>query len=158
MTEFVGAEKPSLEELVHFGVKGMKWGQRKGPTTLGSKLNDAVRDVETGLAINNLGDPNHPSGKTIRDARDRVAAQKRGIRAAKKDVRKAKRRGEDTSTGKSKISEMQASLLRNPDRITASRMTKGETAVSILFAQPGEIAGRMIKTKLIELEVKNASK
>lgn len=25
----VGQEKPSLEDLVHFGVKGMKWGSRK---------------------------------------------------------------------------------------------------------------------------------
>lgn len=25
----VGSDKPSLDELVHFGVKGMKWGQRK---------------------------------------------------------------------------------------------------------------------------------
>lgn len=29
MTEFVGAEKPSLEELAHVGVKGMKWGKRR---------------------------------------------------------------------------------------------------------------------------------
>lgn len=33
MTEFVGAEKPSLEELAHYGVKGMKWGQRKKYST-----------------------------------------------------------------------------------------------------------------------------
>lgn len=28
MTEIVGQEKPSLDDLAHFGVKGMKWGQR----------------------------------------------------------------------------------------------------------------------------------
>lgn len=33
MTDFVGAEKPSLDELSHYGVKGMKWGQHKKYST-----------------------------------------------------------------------------------------------------------------------------
>ena len=28
MTVIVGQEKPSLQDLAHFGVKGMRWGQR----------------------------------------------------------------------------------------------------------------------------------
>ena len=28
MTEIVGQEKPSLQDLAHFGVKGMRWGER----------------------------------------------------------------------------------------------------------------------------------
>lgn len=28
MTDIVGQEKPSLQDLAHFGVKGMRWGQR----------------------------------------------------------------------------------------------------------------------------------
>ena len=29
MTHIIGAEKPPLDELVHFGVRGMHWGVRK---------------------------------------------------------------------------------------------------------------------------------
>lgn len=29
MTHIIGAEKPPLDEIVHFGVRGMHWGVRK---------------------------------------------------------------------------------------------------------------------------------
>jgi len=39
MTLQYGEEKPSLEELAHYGVKGMKWGKRKKYTT--QEIHDA---------------------------------------------------------------------------------------------------------------------
>lgn len=37
-----GQEKPSLEDLAHFGVMGMKWGVRRGG--LGSRLKGTLAD------------------------------------------------------------------------------------------------------------------
>lgn len=38
----VGQEKPSLEDLTHFGVKGMKWGIRKENRTSLSNIGDRL--------------------------------------------------------------------------------------------------------------------
>jgi hypothetical protein len=141
-------EKPSLQELKHYGVKGMHWGQHKR-----SAFGDIVKSVESDMVANKFNDPKHPTGSQIRDARSRVTAQRKAIRSTKKDIRKGKRRGEDITGKKSELSKMTTDLLRNPDRITASRMTKGEATVSLIFGDPGSVAGAALKTKLIELEV-----
>jgi len=36
-------------------------------------------------------------------------------------------------------------------------MTKGEAVVSVILGQPGEIAGRALATKLIEIDVNRAN-
>jgi hypothetical protein len=43
----MGQEKPSLEELAHHGVKGMKWGKRRGLTDVHNEK------VTKSIAINN---------------------------------------------------------------------------------------------------------
>jgi C4-type Zn-finger protein len=55
---------------------------------------------------------------------------------------------------------MEMKLLRNPDRITASRMTNGEKAITVILATPagaaGVIGGRALVTHLVKKEVENA--
>jgi hypothetical protein len=55
MTEFVGAEKPSLEELAHFGTKGMKWGVRKERKAAAQNLTEVNKDLANRAAarVNN---------------------------------------------------------------------------------------------------------
>ena len=100
MTVLMGDEKPSLEELSHHGVKGQKWGVRKDKYTSGE----------------------------IQDARARVGSQ---VRTINRQIDKT-----NLSTGKQqtieakKLADMQASYLKNPDRATALRMTRGEKWVA----------------------------
>jgi hypothetical protein len=130
MTLLYGEEKPPLE---HYGVKGMKWGVRK----------------------------ERPSGDEIQDARVRVYNQQRDIRRARKANRKSTKRGSvERAKGEKKVGQMELKLLKDPDRITASRITNGEAFVSLVLLTPGGAAGylggRALATKLVETEVKRA--
>lgn len=100
----VGQEKPSLEELSHFGVKGMKWGVRKAVT-----------------------------GGEIREARKRLAKQSKKYRQERRKVDKTTKGSEARRLGEKKLEEMHRAYLKNPDRVTALRLTKGEKAVQLLF-------------------------
>lgn len=40
----VGGEKPSLEELAHFGVKGMKWGTKKSDQPTNANYTSQMRN------------------------------------------------------------------------------------------------------------------
>ena len=50
--EIVGSEKPSLEDLVHFGVKGMKWGVRKQNPGLVGRTARRIATSKTQSQIN----------------------------------------------------------------------------------------------------------
>lgn len=101
MTDIQGQQKPSLSDLAHFGVKGMKWGVRKAPTT--EQIKGARRRLDKDLV--DLGE------------------QRQQIKSAKKsgDVQRVARE-------KKKFADMHKSFLKNPDRPTAMRMTRGEQA------------------------------
>lgn len=131
MTVFVGEEnKPSLDELAHYGVKGMKWGQKKARIT----------------------------GDDIRDARVRVYDQTRQIRRTRKEIKKTTVKGsKEREAGQKKVAKLEMALLKNPDRITASRMTRGEKFAAALIFTPagaaGFIGGNALGTHLVKKEV-----
>jgi hypothetical protein len=51
MTIILGAEKPSLEDLAHFGVKGMKWGVRKPQTPQEQQSRELAKAIQKRDAI-----------------------------------------------------------------------------------------------------------
>lgn len=134
MTEFVGAEKPSLSELVisHYGVKGMKWGEHKAK----------------------------PTGHDIKEARRSVHNQFSEIRNQKRANKFDRKAGRDTSKGEAKVAKMTSKLLKDPDRITASRLTRGEKAAAIILLTPagaaGFIGGAALGRQLVKKEVRDA--
>lgn len=108
MTDFVGAEKPSLEELAHHGVKGMKWGHRKKYST--SDIKDArARQQSRAVEVNNAA------------AKLNLASKAGGKGAEKAAATYAKKANAYKS---------------NKDAAVAARMTKGEKAVSLLIGGP----------------------
>lgn len=93
-------------ELVHYGVKGMKWGVRKAASTrevFGARARLQVKQHE-------------------------YSNQKRRVRKAKSATAKAKQ--------KAKLNKMKIDFLNDPDRVTASRLSTGEKVVATLLAGP----------------------
>lgn len=99
--------EPLENVMAHHGVKGMKWGVRK----------------KRGA---------HPSKTEIRTARKNVNKEKSAIRGQKAVVRSRKTK-EGRQRQQAKLADMKAAHLRNPDRETAMKLTKGETAVAALL-------------------------
>lgn len=108
----------TAEEVIqHFGVKGMHWGVRNKPT------------AGRGVTLK----PGRSTGE---------------IRVARRNVRKAgraslKEKGK-LVVGKSSMKKMhqkKIDFLMHPDRETAARMTRGETALVALFSTPAGAAG-----------------
>lgn len=100
----VGQEKPSLEDLAHVGVLGMKWGHRKAAST-----------------------------NQIRKARRNVDIQKQRIADQKDTVNQLAKGTKNRAAGEKKLSDMKLSLLKNPDRATAARLTRGEKYLVLTF-------------------------
>lgn len=110
----VGHEKPSLEEytLAHYGVLGMKWGQRKKFT-----------------------------GSQIRDARRQLRVQNKQYRVEARKVNQLKEGTAARKLGEKKLERLNREYLNNPARVAAVRMTKGEKFSAVLFSSSGVGAG-----------------
>lgn len=115
--------KPSLlseEELEHYGIKGMKWGVRR-------------TEAQLARARGKVGDANKR-----RKARDTEIKEARGRIGKKKAHVNLKRMGgvhplstsEERKKSRAKASELKIDMMKDPDRITASRMTSGQKAMT----------------------------
>lgn len=112
LDEIKGAISETLE---HQGVKGMRWGTNKGKSSA-------------------------PSGDAVRAARVRVSNSSLKVKAAKRSANAAVR--PETKAKRKKIhGDLKMAHLKNPDRITANRITKGDVAIAgLLTAATGGIA------------------
>lgn len=100
-------EKPALSDLQHYGVLGMKWGRTRA----------------------------RASSSAIRVARTNVAKDKAAVGKAEMAVYKAKTPKERAAAQKTHA-EVTAKMLKNPDRVVAARLTRGEKAASFLLLTP----------------------
>lgn len=126
-----GQEKPSLEAycLKHYGVLGMKWGQRKKFTS--AQIKAARKDLRK-------------QNKLYRSEARKVNDLKEGSAARK--------------AGEKHLEKLNRDYLNNPSRVAAIRMTRGEKFSSLLFSSSGvgaalsvaAIAGTSIASRRIE--------
>lgn len=93
--------------LEHMGVKGMKWGKHSAAK---------------------------PTSGDINDARIRDAGRIREMNAQTDKLNLSKTGSKAQGDAAKKLVNMRASYLKNPDRATALRMTKGDKAVAAVFA------------------------
>lgn len=103
MSKVLGQEKPSLEYLVHAGVKGMKWGVRN----------------------------KKPTDDEILDARYRQSTRAHQIVTANKKA--AKSTGAARTAAIKRSRSLTRESLLSEDRVTASRMTSGEKMVKLIL-------------------------
>lgn len=109
-------------ELMHYGVKGMKWGQRKA----------------------------RPTAAQINTARDRLEKKNIDLKAQKRNYKSQERGSLARSREKNKFKDMKAEILRSPDRATALRMTKGEkVTLGILAVVPPTALGAVSTTAIV---------
>lgn len=110
MSERLNLINPPLDELEHHGVKGMHWGVRSKSS--------------------------YPSGKTIRTARREVSAHQAALFGNRIATGVRTVQGNKKAVGQLKAAhkEIKLSLLKSPDRVTALKLTKGETAVLAVLA------------------------
>lgn len=105
MTIQYDEDKPSPEDVLHYGVVGMKWGKRRAKA----------------------------SGKEIRSARKRLSVEQDKLFDKQDSVKK-------TGKGQRELANMTTKFLKNPDRVTAVRLTRGEKAAAFIIFPPAGAA------------------
>jgi hypothetical protein len=113
MTLIYGEEKPNLEELAHYGVIGMKWGKHR------VKANAAQ----------------------IRSARRRLGKEQEALFEKQDNVKSLQKGSAARIKGEKELAKQTTAFLKNPDRVTATRLTRGEKAVFLILGGPVGVAG-----------------
>lgn len=94
--------------LEHYGKMGMKWGHRKSG-----------------------------GAKDIRAARKALQPGLEKIKAAKRDVRSTGKGSAERVIANKALAKVKTEHLKNPDRVLANRLTRGEKTAAILLLQGG---------------------
>lgn len=108
MTVQFDEDKPSIDDVLHYGVLGMKWGKTRPKAT----------------------------GADIRNARVNLNAKQGELFKAQNDLKAKKKAGTATKKDQDAVGKMTTDFLKNPDRAIAGRLTRGEKAVFAILAVP----------------------
>jgi hypothetical protein len=131
MTIIVGHEKPSLSDLSHYGVKGMKWGERM-----------AARR-EKRKALRSLDKQNRRADNKVRNA-EIDAARTRYYTTARKDLKKANAqyKAEKGTIGKYAARKNRTAVRDrvNRDYEMAQQVKSGAETVGAILATVGTVA------------------
>lgn len=127
------SEKPSSDELSHYGVKGMKWGQHK-------------RSTASPLKVSYGKTNRRPTRAEILTAREKERSLTDQIKPLDKKYSK------DSSTGKLAFSKehekLYDQLFNGDQRVIATYKTRGEKAVSAILLGPfGAIKSSDLRVK-----------
>jgi hypothetical protein len=115
-------EELGADFLLHYGVMGMKWGKHRAKA----------------------------SAADIRGARARLAVQRHDFHTAKKAAKQIKDKGQ-RQAALDKVGHMKTDFLKNPDRVAAARLTRGEkVAATILFGGLAPVAVTSMHSRRIE--------
>jgi hypothetical protein len=122
MTLQYNGVKPSLEELSHHGVKGMKWGQHK--------------KTQTDLKV-----VPHTGRTNRRPTRSEILSARQKERSLTDQIKPLdKKYGKDPKTGKLAFSKeheaLYAKLFNGDQRIVASYRTRGEKIAATILLGP----------------------
>lgn len=126
-------DKPSIDEaLAHYGVMGMQWGKSSRAQGNGTDIRRARRAVGT--------------------AKDAYKDQAKVVSAtAKGSAARAK--------GEKELAKTKAAMLKNPDRVMAARLSKGEKVATWLLTGGtiglGAIAVTSVRSRRIEYKQKS---
>lgn len=135
-------DKPELDELVHFGVKGMHWGHRKAPETSGGGGGGGpapmTRKQNRQLNKEFKAKENAKRDSEIDAARDRYNTNARANYLAAKAQYKVDKKTIGTAAAKAKFNEVKNQNLE--DHAIAQQAKSGrETTVAVL-ATVGAVA------------------
>lgn len=113
-------KKPPLEELTHYGVKGMRWGVRRSDAQLAKATKPKGKAGK---------EPSKSKQKTnrIKQARGRSAKQEVRVQKAKAELLLAENDKQRKGAAK-KLETEYGKYVNSPDRTTAARMTRGQKA------------------------------
>jgi hypothetical protein len=153
MTIILGQEKPSLDELFHSGVKGMKWGHHKaqpsGSTTAGPsnrQLNKASRQADKAKRKTDSAEFNKKVDSDIDAARARLAGHGQQLKEAKTQFKQDKQKVGSREARK-KLNEVRTQVA--VDREIAQWAKSGkETRNAVLLAVGTVAVGSILKAGL----------
>lgn len=121
------ADKPDLNEdlLIHFGVKGMKWGRRKARDDGGSGSGGSAPKVKKKKLTSN----------DIREARAQHQARVAELYRADQQLRTATtQKGKDIALRQ--VDKMAQQIAKSDDARIANKMTRGEKVAALVIAGP----------------------